>query len=146
MSPAVKPDHHETSLADARRFARVDEEGHVYALSPAPAQPETSSAAVPEADAAPDQATGAAPEVSGSSGAQAGETYVGQFSGASADEALHYFTRKFDELYNRALLLRALAAAGADTAKALHDSLGHIRQELNEGTWVGDVAALSALL
>ncbi|GAA1159982.1 DUF349 domain-containing protein [Nesterenkonia sandarakina] len=162
MSPAVKPDHHETSLDDARRFARVDEEGHVYALTPA--QPEADGAAADSApaqadgaaaDSAPAQADGAAAvpaaaetEVAPStaaSQAQPGETYVGQFSGASADEALHYFTRKFDELYNRALLLRARAAAGADSAKALHDSLRHIRQELTEGTWVGDVAALSSL-
>ncbi|MBO0595733.1 DUF349 domain-containing protein [Nesterenkonia sp. E16_7] len=163
MSPAVKPDHHETSLDDARRFARVDEEGHVYALAPATGQPVTAAPAVPEAGAAVPEADGAAPEADGaapeadgaapeagqteaSAESPAAETYVGQFSGASADEALHYFTRKFDELYNRALLLRARAAAGADSAKALHESLGHIRKELTAGTWVGDVAALSELL
>lgn len=176
MSPAVKPDHHETSIVEAHRFARVDEEGHVYALTSATAQPETPAAAPQESADAPEAAPAAEPvtteaaaaapaaepapaeptaspvsepasaEPAGASGARAGETYVGQFSGASADEALHYFTRKFDELYNRALLLRARAAAGADSAKALHESLGHIRKELADGTWVGDVASLSALL
>ncbi|TDS83417.1 MULTISPECIES: DUF349 domain-containing protein [Nesterenkonia] len=161
MSPAVKPDHHETSLAEARRFARVDEEGHVYALAPATGQPVSAASAVPEVSAAAPEADGAAPEAvaEGTEAAAtepgepeatvqppAAETYVGQFSGASADEALHYFTRKFDELYNRALLLRARAAAGADSAKALHESLGHIRKELTAGTWVGDVAVLSELL
>ncbi|MCH8564993.1 DUF349 domain-containing protein [Nesterenkonia sp. LB17] len=153
MSPAVKPDHHETSLADAHRFARVDEEGHVYALASAPAQTETADGAAPEAVhvTAPeaDGVAAAHPETAEAAetpGPKAAESYVGQFSGASADEALHYFTRKFDELYNRALLLRARAAAGADSAKALHESLRHIRQELTDGTWVGDVAALSSLL
>lgn len=167
MSPAVKPDHHETSISDARRFARVDEEGHVYALTPA-AQPDTPAAAQPEASedtpsevTEPGTAEGAPSEVTepaaagaetgdagqgSAAGPKPGETYVGQFSGASEEEALHYFTRKFDELYNRALLLRARAVAGADSAKALHESLEHIRKELTEGTWVGDVAALSALL
>lgn len=116
MSPAVKPDHHETSLADAHRFARVDEEGHVFALTENAAEGEPT------------------------------ETYVGQFSGASADEALLYFTRKFDELFNRALLLRARIAAGADSAKALQESAQHIAKELEGGVWVGDTAALAALL
>ncbi len=116
MSPAVKPDHHETSLADAHRFARVDEEGHVFALTENAAEGEPA------------------------------ETYVGQFSGASADEALLYFTRKFDELFNRALLLRARIAAGADSAKALQESAQHIAKELQDGVWVGDTAALAALL
>ncbi|WP_218220038.1 DUF349 domain-containing protein [Nesterenkonia sp. Act20] len=116
MSPAVKPDHHETSLTDAHRFARVDEEGHVFALTENAAEGEPA------------------------------ETYVGQFSGASADEALLYFTRKFDELFNRALLLRARIAAGADSAKALQESAQHIAKELQDGVWVGDTAALAALL
>jgi len=141
MSPAVKPDHHETSLAEARRLARVDEEGHVFALTQktpeaGSAQAEPAPETAPEGDSAPAEA--AAPEAS--------ETYVGQFSGASADEALQYFTRKFDELFNRALLLRARVAAGADNAKAFHESAQHISKELAEGVWVGDVAALESLL
>ncbi|GAA1148463.1 DUF349 domain-containing protein [Nesterenkonia lutea] len=153
MSPAVKPDHHETSLADAHRFARVDEEGHVFALSQnageGDAQPSAQADTQPSAEADAQESAPADAQESAQADAQqsdAAETYVGQFSGASADEALQYFTRKFDELFNRALLLRARVAAGADSAKALKESAQHIGKELAEGVWVGDVAALKALL
>lgn len=112
MSSAVRPAHHETSPEEARRLARVDEEGHVYALS---------------ADGGSEQ-------------------YVGQYPDAEADEALRYFTRKFDELYNRALLLQARAAAGTEEAKALRESRRTLQQELDTGAWAGDVAALRRTL
>lgn len=74
------------------------------------------------------------------------ETYVGQYPGAPEDEVLQYFARKFDDLYDRVLLLKARAAAGADSAKSLHDSSAALRTELVEGVWVGDVPALTAVL
>lgn len=112
MSPAVRPTNHETSPEEARRLARVDEEGHVFARS----------------------ADGGA------------EQYVGQYPDADPDAALRYFTRKFDDLYNRALLLQARAAAGTEEAKALGESRRALVEELDAGTWVGDVAALRSAM
>lgn len=74
------------------------------------------------------------------------EQYVGQYPDAAADEALQYFTRKFDDLYNRVLLLKARAAAGADSAKSLQESSQQLRAELDAGVWAGDVTALTAVL
>lgn len=74
------------------------------------------------------------------------EKYVGQYPGATEDEALQYFTRKFDDLYNRVLLLKARAAAGADSAKSLRESSATLRTELDEGVWAGDVPGLTAVL
>ncbi|GAA1452270.1 hypothetical protein GCM10009618_09190 [Nesterenkonia lacusekhoensis] len=74
------------------------------------------------------------------------ETYVGQYPGVTEDEALQYFTRKFDDLYSRVLLLKARAAAGADSAKSLRESSAALRAELDEGVWAGDVPGLTAVL
>ncbi|GGE63076.1 hypothetical protein GCM10011401_07710 [Nesterenkonia cremea] len=74
------------------------------------------------------------------------EKYVGQYPGATEDEALQYFTRKFDDLYNRVLLLKARAAAGADSAKSLRESSATLRTELDEGVWAGDISGLAAVL
>lgn len=74
------------------------------------------------------------------------EKYVGQYPGATEDEALQYFTRKFDDLYNRVLLLKARAAAGADSAKSLRESSATLRTELDEGVWAGDIPGLAAVL
>lgn len=112
MSPAVRPANHETTPEEARRLARLDEEGHVFALA---------------ADGGPEQ-------------------YVGQYLDADPDAALRYFTRKFDELYNRALLLHARAEAGTEESKTLRESLGGLQKELDAGAWVGDVAALRRTL
>ncbi|WP_146338599.1 DUF349 domain-containing protein [Nesterenkonia sp. NBAIMH1] len=74
------------------------------------------------------------------------EIYVGQYSAAGEEQALAYFTRKFDELYNRALLLGARVATQADGAKSLRASRIALLKELDDGAWVGDVSALRALL
>ncbi|TLP79392.1 DUF349 domain-containing protein [Nesterenkonia sphaerica] len=113
MSPAIKPNYHQSSLDEVRARTRVDEEGHVYVLPT-------------------------------SEGAE--EAYVGQFSAGDAEAALQYFTRKFDDLYNRALLLRARVATQADSASALRSSRATLSKELEGGTWVGDVAGLRGIL
>lgn len=117
MSAAVRPGHHETTPEEARRLARVDAEGHVYALAP-----------------------------SGEDASATEEAYVGQYPGATEEEALQYFTRKFDELFDRALLLRARVETAADSAKALRESRDGLLAELDGGAWVGDTAALRAVL
>jgi hypothetical protein len=113
MSPAIKPNYHQTPLDEVRERTRVDEEGHVYVRS------------------------------ASESGEEA---YVGQFSAGDAEAALQYFTRKFDDLYNRALLLRARVATQADSAGALRSSQSTLSKELEKGTWVGDVVELRGIL
>lgn len=113
MSPAIKPNYHQTSLDEVRDRTRVDEEGHVYVL---PAE------------------TGGE------------ERYVGQFSAGDAEAALQYFIRKFDDLYNRALLLRARVATQADSAGSLRSSHQSLTKELAAGTWVGDAEGLARIL
>lgn len=79
--------------------------------------------------------------------AEAGEErHVGQYSAGDADQALQYFVRKFDDLYNRALLLRARVATQADSASSLRSSHGSLTKELEVGTWLGDTAGLAGIL
>lgn len=113
MSPAVKPTYHQTSLEEVRQRARVDDEGHVYAL--------------------PAEAGGE-------------ESYIGQYSAGDQEQALQYFSRKFDDLYNRVLLLAARVATQADSAAHLKTSHQQLAKELENGTWLGDVKQLSSLL
>lgn len=113
MSPAIKPNYHQTSLDEIRDRTRVDDEGHVYVLP-----------------------TDSAGE----------ESYVGQFSAGDSEAALRYFARKFDELYNRALLLRARVATQADSSGALRSSHSSLKKELSQGTWIGDAEGLARIL
>lgn len=113
MSPAIKPNYHQTPLDEIRDRTRVDEEGHVYVL--------------------PSEAGGE-------------ESYVGQFSAGDAEAALQYFVRKFDDLYNRALLLRARVATQADSAGSLRSSQHSLKKELAAGVWVGDAEGLGRIL
>ncbi|GAA3056762.1 MULTISPECIES: DUF349 domain-containing protein [Actinomycetes] len=173
MSPAVRPGHHETTLDEARQMARVDDDGHVYAKAPtasgapAPSAAQDASSAqtpapTPEAEQVPateqagpaDQAGAVAPreqseqpeEIRSTAQPAADEVYVGQYPGATPEEALQYFTRKFDDLFDRALLLKARVEASADGAKALRESREALLAELDGGAWVGDVAALRGML
>ncbi|WP_191089973.1 DUF349 domain-containing protein [Nesterenkonia ebinurensis] len=114
MSPAaVKPNYHQTPLEAIRDHARVDDEGHVYAL----------------------------PTEEGGE-----EVHIGQYSAGDKDQALQYFVRKFDDLYNRALLLAARVATHADSAAHLRFSRQQLVKELENGTWLGDVEDLRGLL
>lgn len=116
-------------------MARVDDEGHVYVG--------------PLGTTAGGGPAGAPAEVgtqTSESNQPAQQLYVGQYPGATTDEALQYFSRKFDDLFNRTLLLKARVAATADTAKSLGASREALQAELQAGAWVGDVGALQALL
>ncbi|WP_070158568.1 DUF349 domain-containing protein [Nesterenkonia sp. PF2B19] len=150
MSPAVRPGHHETTLDEARQLARVDEDGHVYATAPTSSgTPEPAVRQEESAEQTPAEQTGQPQEPEGDQSAgrpSAGEVYVGQYPGATSEEALQYFTRKFDELFNRALLLKARVEAAADGAKALRESREALLAELDGGAWVGDVPALRSML
>ncbi|MDJ0315934.1 DUF349 domain-containing protein [Arthrobacter antibioticus] len=71
---------------------------------------------------------------------------VGQYPGASKDEALAYFARKFDDILAQITLLEQRVEAKAATTD-MHKTVGHLREQLGERTAVGDVnAALTRLV
>lgn len=70
---------------------------------------------------------------------------VGQYPGVSADEALAYFARKFEDVLAQISLLEQRVsshAAVADVRKAA----GHLRSQLAERTMVGDLRSAEARL
>ncbi|MDQ0276324.1 hypothetical protein QO003_000627 [Arthrobacter silviterrae] len=70
---------------------------------------------------------------------------VGQYPGASKDEALAYFARKFEDITAQLTLLEQRVEAKAPTAD-MNKTLSHLRDQLGERTSVGDVAAALARL
>ncbi len=72
------------------------------------------------------------------------ERAVGSYPGASAEEALQYFARKFDELAASADLLEARLANPDVPAKEVADGLKTLREHLVDANVVGDLAALEA--
>lgn len=71
------------------------------------------------------------------------ERLVGAFPDATADEALAYFVRKFDDINTALVILeRRLASSAQHSAKELRASLTHINELLEAGVGVGDFAAL----
>jgi hypothetical protein len=75
-----------------------------------------------------------------------GEREVGAYPGATADEALHYFARKYDELYASADLLNQRVTGTDLTAKDAAEGLAKLREHCAEANVVGDLAALDALV
>jgi hypothetical protein len=73
-----------------------------------------------------------------------GEREVGAYPGASAEEALHYFARKYDELYASADLLHQRLGGTDLSAKDAADGLAKLRQHVAEANVVGDLGALEA--
>jgi hypothetical protein len=73
-----------------------------------------------------------------------GEREVGAYPGATADEALHYFARKFDELYASADLLHQRVTTTDLSAKEAAEGLAKLREHCAEAKVVGDLAALQA--
>ncbi|WP_376770233.1 DUF349 domain-containing protein [Arthrobacter terrae] len=66
------------------------------------------------------------------------EQPVGQFPGASTDEALSYFARKFDDVAAAITLLEQRVEAKAPSAD-MHKTVGHLREQLAERNAVGDI-------
>jgi hypothetical protein len=98
-----------TSLDEARKFARVAEDGHVFLL------------------------------------ADGAEVPVGQFPDKSADEALAFYARKYDELVAQVALLEQRIATGADKSAAdMTKTLDSLDEQVKERKFVGDVAALES--
>ncbi|MEI2775557.1 MAG: DUF349 domain-containing protein [Tetrasphaera sp.] len=75
-----------------------------------------------------------------------GERAVGSYPGATADEALQYFARKYDELFATADLLHQRAVVPEVASKDLADGLKAVREHAAGANVVGDLAALDALL
>ena len=72
------------------------------------------------------------------------EREVGSYPGATPDEALQYFARKYDELAASAELLEARLANPDVSAKEVADGLSTLREHIESTGVVGDLAALHA--
>jgi hypothetical protein len=73
-----------------------------------------------------------------------GEREVGAYPGATPEEALHYFARKYDELFASADLLHQRLTTTDLSAKDAADGLAKLREHAAEANVVGDLAALEA--
>ncbi|WP_404348261.1 DUF349 domain-containing protein [Phycicoccus jejuensis] len=72
------------------------------------------------------------------------EREVGSYPGATPDEALQYFARKYDELAASAALLEARLANPDVSAKEVADGLGTLKEHVEQANVVGDLPALHA--
>ncbi len=68
---------------------------------------------------------------------------VGQYPGATRDEALSYFVRKFDDIVAQLALLEQRVEAKSPTTD-MNKTVAHLREQLGERTSVGDVNAALA--
>jgi hypothetical protein len=75
-----------------------------------------------------------------------GEREVGAYPGATPEEALHYFARKYDELYASADLLHQRVTTTDLSSKDATEALVKLREHCAEAHVVGDLAALDAKL
>ena len=76
--------------------------------------------------------------------ADGSEREVGSYPGASAEEALAYFARKYDELVAGADLLKARLAGTEVSSHDARQSLNHLKEQIGDAHVVGDIAALEA--
>ncbi len=74
------------------------------------------------------------------------EREVGAYPGATPDEALQYFARKYDELAASAELLEARLANPDVSAKEVADGLATLTEHLEQANVVGDLPALHAVV
>jgi hypothetical protein len=75
-----------------------------------------------------------------------GERTVGQYPGATPEEALAYFVRKYDDLQAQVGLLEQRIAAGQVSGSAAQSSIAKLDGAIAEAHAVGDLAALTARL
>jgi hypothetical protein len=71
------------------------------------------------------------------------EREVGSYPGATADEALQYFARKYDDLYASAELLHQRLTSTDISSRDAADGLAKLREHITEPNVVGDLAALA---
>jgi hypothetical protein len=75
-----------------------------------------------------------------------GERPVGSYPGATPEEALAYFGRKFDEIQGQVVLLEQRVVSGKANLADAATSLASLRESLATAHAVGDLAALDARL
>ncbi|MBI4939496.1 MAG: DUF349 domain-containing protein [Actinobacteria bacterium] len=75
-----------------------------------------------------------------------GERPVGSYPGASPEEALAYFARKFDDLAAQITLLEQRIAAGHVSGPEAESGVSRLRDAVAQSNAVGDLAALVARL
>lgn len=68
---------------------------------------------------------------------------MGQFPDGTAQEAIAYFARKYDEVVSQVMLLEQRVASGAPAGE-IQKTLGHLRKTIAERGMVGDMTALRA--
>ncbi|MHA7176418.1 DUF349 domain-containing protein [Arthrobacter sp. Sr24] len=108
-TPVAAPAVPAVNLAEAAKFGRAEEDGHVFLILD-------------------------------------GEEFpVGQYPGATKDEALSYFVRKFDDILAQIILLEQRVEAKAPTTD-MNKTVAHLREQLGERNSVGDVNAALARL
>ncbi|WP_285724678.1 DUF349 domain-containing protein [Psychromicrobium xiongbiense] len=73
------------------------------------------------------------------------EVEVGQYSGATQDEALNYFVRKFEEIAGQIVLLEQRVHAKAASSE-MHKTVAHLREQLAARNAVGDLLAAETRL
>ncbi|BCW71472.1 hypothetical protein NicSoilB8_25160 [Arthrobacter sp. NicSoilB8] len=70
---------------------------------------------------------------------------VGQYPGVSADEALGYFARKFEDIVAQIVLLEQRVSSKAPTTD-MQKTVTHLREQLAERNMVGDIRSAEARL
>jgi hypothetical protein len=75
-----------------------------------------------------------------------GDKEVGSYPGASHDEALTYFARKYDELFASAVLLEQRLAQPEVPSKDVADALKVLAAQIKDAAVVGDLEALATKL
>ena len=75
-----------------------------------------------------------------------GEREVGSYPGATPEEALQYFARKYDEPFASATLLRQRLDSHDVSAKEIADGLKSLREHAEQPNVVGDLPALATLI
>ncbi|MGH8939437.1 MAG: DUF349 domain-containing protein, partial [Actinomycetes bacterium] len=71
-----------------------------------------------------------------------GERAVGSYPGATPDEALGYFARKYDEIEGQVSLLEQRVTAAGLAPKDASEAIDHLRAAVAEAHAVGDLGAL----
>lgn len=74
------------------------------------------------------------------------EREVGSYPGATPEEALQYFARKYDELLASAELLETRLVTPEVSAKEVADGLSVLKAHLEQAHVVGDIPALHAIV
>jgi hypothetical protein len=75
-----------------------------------------------------------------------GEREVGSYPGASNEQALTYFARKYDELFASAVLLEQRVEQPEVPSKDVQDALKKLAAQVKDAAVVGDLAALDTKL